>query len=345
MKEFKLIQIIISFFLLCTSVAFAKSPSSAQKKLQDLALQDWAGSINLAKTPTEFLKKYQSRYSPEDLQFFQKLIDEKSWVEMPVASIDQQELVLKLPSKEVRLEIVDYFKSEYRIKGYPIDWSLHKTHPAQIRYLQRVIQSRSAALNFWEILFEMQTAEASATCNVLIKSGCREISAATAIWVAQEIASDSPIKHCADIYYHNKNNATTITCLEKYKGSPNLEAMKELAEVFVLDPLAELELDCSARNGPVITINGVNLPKVGTAKAASSYNIPVEVNKDFKFNKVPSLALKCCQSEGDQLAGTCESFVNSHLGNPQKRSEKLNKENYRVKGKPVPSGKDLKGAR
>lgn len=337
-------------FLLSPLEVPASSKQKSQKEnsrlsYQQMILEDWAMSLNLLKKPEDFIKKYQSRYTPEDLAFLKKLISEKSWVEMPVATVEDQTLVLTLPSKVVRLEVIDYFKSEYQINGYRIDWHLHPSHPAQIRYLQRIVQKKSSALNLWEILWRIQTAEASITCNALIQSGCVEISAATALWVAQEVSADTPIKHCLDIYYYNKNNSTTMTCLNKYKNSPNLEAMKDLAEIFVQDPHAKLELSCSGKNGPDISINGVLLLKINNEKKPDSYLIPTEINPNFIFNKVPELALKCCKKSNDELAGTCENFVNSHLGQPQKRTEKLNQEHYRIQGKPIPNPKKSPGSR
>lgn len=335
----KFLQIFAATSILFFSTAFAgnqKIQMQKQKQLLEMALQDWAGSINLSKTPTDFLKKYQGRYTEEELSYLNKLVKEKTWVEMPKAKIEDQTLVLELPSKTVRIEVVDFFKSQYRVNGYDLDWSLHADLPSQLRYLQRVVNKKSAANSIWHIFLGAAEAQANITCNALIKTGCVEISAATAIWAAQEIAADSPLRHCADIYYNNKNNATTLTCLEKYKGSPNLEAMKELAEIFVQVPNAKLEIECNKKDGPELIINGVNVPRIGTSKNADSYSIPIEINPDLKFNKVPELALKCCRSQGDPLGGSCEDFVNSHLGDPKKRTQKLNQENYRIKGKPVP---------
>ena len=64
------------------------------------------------------------------------------------------------------------------------------------------------------------------------------------------------------------------------------------------------------------------------------------MNSEGRMSRLPSLAIRCCEAPaGDPLSGQCEEFVNSQVGQKEKRKEKFSNPDIRVRGK------ELRGVR
>ncbi len=178
------------------------------------------------------------------------------------------------------------------------------------------------------------------TCNVLVSTGCLEVSVATTLWMVEVATDESPMRRCKEIYYFDRYKDTTKFCLEHLGDSPTLTTIQEISELLAEAPETSVRIACRKNGGPEIYVNDEEVTRLGSGRSAEDYSIPIAINPEGRMSRLPSLAIRCCEAPaGDPLSGQCEEFVNSQVGQKEKRKEKFSNPDIRVRGK------ELRGVR
>lgn len=155
-------------------------------------------------TPEQALEKYAARLKPEEAAYLQDLIAKKLWVEMPQIRNDKNKIFMTFSNKQtLALKIKDYWAAEIYLDDYKLEYDSYPSVPERLAYLRRVIQKKISVTEVsHRTLFDIfiKQAYASLTCNVMISSGCLEVSIAASLWLARVALTDSPITRCKDNY-------------------------------------------------------------------------------------------------------------------------------------------------
>lgn len=330
---------IIFLFIFLTSAPCWSAQS--RQTLENTIIAHLGQSISSFSAPEAVLSKVGERLTSEEKSHLENLIKKKMWVEIP--KVETQENTLKMTFSNgttLNLEVVDYWSGQFKLNGYKLEMDRYPELLEQLSYLRRVIQSkvlseqRSRAHNLFSIL--VPSSEASLTCNFAISSGCMEVSMATSLWLARTLSAESPLGRCQESYM-KLNNAQK--CVNDLKGSPTLVTLQEMGQALAKIPHTSLDITCNKGEGPTIWVDGVEVTRMNKGQSPSDYMLESSLNKGFQLSKLPEWAFQCCKkNSADPLSGTCEDFVNNHLGSPQKRREAFKSPDLRL------NGKKLKGA-
>lgn len=329
---------LLCLFLIVSSKAFA----GEKQEMEHMIVADIGKRLMHFKTPEEAAEKLKSRLNAKDAKYLNELILSKQWVELPSAvKSSENVLTLEFSNKvTISLEIPNYWAAEYKLNGYQLEMNNYHSLEEQIAYLRRVVKSKvplekkgDKGAFLFSLMFPF--AQASMTCNALVSSGCMEVSVAASLWLARAVSEESPLARCREIYYFNKNQASTEKCLQQYKHNPTLMTIQELSEVLAASPETSVEISCNNKGeGPDIFINGTEVVKLGRGFVATDYSISQAQDRKMKLSKLPSLAIQCCKSRNsDPLNGECEQFVTNHLGPKENRRKEFKNPDLRVRGK------------
>ncbi|KYG68359.1 hypothetical protein AZI87_03645 [Bdellovibrio bacteriovorus] len=328
----KVSALILSLFFSIAS--FAAPRQDVEKKI----IADTALSLSRIKSPTEALEKLKPRLSESEVRYLESLIQKKLWVEMPEVASEDQVINYKFSDgTKISVEITDYFRGEFLVNGHKIEVDRYKSLEEKMSYLRRLVSmkllpTKSKGAGLWSLFFPY--AQASLTCNMVVSSGCLEVSMAASLWLVREASSESPLARCRDNYYFNKNQDMTKKCLSQYGNSQALSSIQEISEMLAQTPKSTVEITCNKGEGPHIWINGEEVTRFNKGHSASDYSVTMAQDPQVKLNKLPAAVIRCCQKpSGDPLAGECESFVNEHLGSKEKRAKEFSGSNVRLRGK------------
>ncbi|KHD89187.1 MAG: hypothetical protein OM95_05060 [Bdellovibrio sp. ArHS] len=329
------IPVLILGFLFSMSVYSAPRQDVEKKIIADLAQ-----SFSHLKTPSEALARMKPHLTDEEVKYLQNLIEKKLWLEMPQIENEGRLITYKFSNgTKLAVEIADYFGRTYVVNGHKLELERYATLEEQISYLRRfismrVLSSEKKGAGLWSLF--LPSAHASLTCNMVVSSGCLEVSMAAALWLTREASTESPLARCRDNYYYNKNQDMTKKCLSQYGNSLSLSSIQEISEILAQTAHTSLEISCNKGEGPHIWINGEEVTRFNKGLTAADYSITMKQDPHLKLNKLPAAVLRCCQKpSGDPLAGECEEFVNNHLGIKEKRTKEFGGSHLRIRGKEI----------
>lgn len=330
-------QLIIVFFCSClfSITVFASSSSKLENRLVD----NLAKAISKTKSPEDAVKKLGNRLKKEEVTFLSGLIKQDKWTEMPNATFDGNTINLKFSHGiTMELEVVDYWKGEFAVNGYKLETKRYDSLPDKIAYLNRVVQKQYSNRNRkTTALFSFMVPEAEAFelgCNALIETTCIEVSMATAIWFAREIAKESPISTCTVAL----EIVTIKKCHEQYNNNETIMTIHQLGEILAQAPTnTDISMECKNDRLAKLWIDGTLVAGYENKNGTSVSDLGDEQNPKGIFNKLPELTNRCCtKNDDDEFTGKCEEFVHEHLGDPKKRKQEYHKPYIKLKGQALP---------
>ena len=300
-----------------------------EEKLASLIAQQ----INLANRPQEFLKSLEAKGSNEsNTLFLKKLIDEKTWGEVPTATSDKDTIILSFSNgAKVRLALSNFWQNRYKINDYEVDLSLRKNPIDRYQYLQKVVQTKvlkeKKYSRIWFLLLESPAeardlwnavkggVQARLPCNSTFLAGCIEVSMAATMWVSVELAEQQIIRDCAVTNIKESRWA----CMSELEKNDQVAAIRNISQFLARNPhIKDLEITCGKKISGVY-ING---EEIFRADNQQGFLPPQELDKTNEIGtRLAKLTDQCCEKSSDaRFDGTCEKFINNHLGVSSKRA-------------------------